>query len=227
MKKITLAILMLFSFSSIASAELGINIGVSGNLGGFTASGTEKSTETQGNVTTHKANETAAVAYGSIFLEKTLPGPLSRLAIGVDYVPSGLESDTVENRIHSKGSAAATDLLTSLENTVKIDFEDLTTYYLTAAISESIYLKAGIVEVDVLTKESMASNARYGDTNMDGTMIGVGYNKTFDNTMFVRLEGAYMDFGSATVNDSTGGGQTVSIDELHGATGKISIGKSF
>jgi len=228
MKKITLAILMLFSFSSIASAELGINIGVSGNLGGFQASGTETSTETALNTTTHKANETAAVGYSSIFIEKTLPGPLSRFAIGYDYVPSALSSDTVENRIHSKGSTASTDTLTSLENSVKIDFDNLSTYYLTAAVTDNLYLKAGIIEVDILTKEVMASNAVYGDTSMDGTMMAIGYNKTFDNTMFVRVEGAYMDFGSASVTDSTAGsGQKVSMNDLQGATGKISIGKSF
>ena len=44
MKKITLAILMILSSFSIASAELGINVGVSAQIGKMDASATEGST---------------------------------------------------------------------------------------------------------------------------------------------------------------------------------------
>ena len=57
-------------------------------------------------------------------------------------------------------------------------------------------------------------------------MFGIGYNATFDNGMFARMEGTYMDFGGASVTASNTDNK-VSMKGLEGASGKISLGKSF
>ena len=77
---------------------------------------------------------------------------------------------------------------------------------------------------DILTKENLGTGGSYGDTNTDAMVLGFGYNKTFDNTIFVRFESIYMDFDSASV---TSGDNTVSLTALDTVTGKLSIGKSF
>ena len=95
MKKITLAILMLLGTFSMASAELGVNIGVSGQLGVFQASATEKADlELAAASRETSRSESAVAAYGfnSVFLEKTL----GRVAVGVDYVLGSLESETYD-----------------------------------------------------------------------------------------------------------------------------------
>ena len=83
MKKIITTIcFVIFSFSQV-SAEVGINVGISGSAGLFTASAKEVADET------HKGSEHGAAAWGSIFIEKTLG---DRLAVGVNYVPTSLET---------------------------------------------------------------------------------------------------------------------------------------
>ena len=87
MKKITIAILMLLGTFSIASAERGVNVGISGNMGVFTA----EAEETMG--TTEKGGSDRAVGvfgYGSIFIEKTLG---DYFMVGLDYSPTEMDSE--------------------------------------------------------------------------------------------------------------------------------------
>ena len=107
---------------------------------------------------------------------------------------------------------------------MKIEFEDLTTYYAAFNVTENLYFKAGVAQVDILTKENLGTGGSYGDTNTDAMVLGFGYNKTFDNTIFVRFESIYMDFDSASV---TSGDNTVSLTALDTVTGKLTVGKSF
>jgi len=214
MKKIILS-LIFSSFMILPAFSLGVNIGVSGTAAVFHASGQENE-----NGEKSKEDATAVASYGSIFVEKTLG---DKLAIGIDYVPATLSSETANNdRLDKTASATAA----SVVNSIKVDFQDLTTYYLTFNVSDSLYLKAGAVTVDVITKESLGTGSTYGDTSMDGTTFGIGYNNAFGNGAFVRLEGSYMDFGSASVTASNGDNK-VSMDNLEGASAKISIGRSF
>tara|TARA_B100000780_G_scaffold173807_1_gene121685 strand:- start:60 stop:710 length:651 start_codon:yes stop_codon:yes gene_type:complete len=216
MKKLTIAVLMLLGTFSMASAELGINIGISASTGVFEAQGTEvEDTEKQ-------AEETgmAVVGWGSIFLEKTLG---SRLVIGVDYVPSALASETSE--------AARTDQVGSLSTNVSVnqkiqaDFDDLTTYYVAFNVTENFFIKGGSVHVDVITNEALGTGSTYPNASLDGNMMGAGYHKNFDNGMFMRAEGNVMEFDGVTLSSSTN--NTVSVDDLNGVSAKISIGKSF
>lgn len=221
MKKILLTtILSVFYFTS-ASADAGINIGVSGQMGLFSATAKETHTDTtSSDSTTFKNSDTevAAVGYASVFIEKTLG---DRLAIGIDYVPSALESDTVES---TKFDKTTTDTSSSKTNTVQIDFEDLTTIYLAFNISENMYVKAGAASVDVITNETLGTGSSYGNASLDGTVLGVGYNKTFDNTMFVRVEGNYMELDGASLSNAD---NKITLNGIDGVTGKISVGKSF
>jgi hypothetical protein len=202
-------------------AELGINVGISGQMGLFTA--TAKEVDTGPNITeTTQDSEIGAAGFASIFIEKTL-GDL--VSVGIDYVPSALTTDTVEtSKLDQTTGAGATR--TAVTNKLKVDFEDLTTYYVALNVTENLYLKAGMTTVDVITKEDLGTGSTYGDTNLDGTLLGVGYNKSFDNTMFVRVEGNYMSFDSASVTSSNTD-NVVTLKNLDGVTGKISIGKSF
>ena len=225
MKKILLTTLLSVFYITSASADAGINIGVSGQMGLFAASAQESHTDTtSSSSTTFKSSDTevAAVGYASVFIEKTLG---ERLAIGIDYVPSALESDTVEST-KTDLSGTGSPLSSSKTNTVQVDFEDLTTIYLAFNISENMYVKAGAASVDVITKETLGTGSTYGNTDMDGEMYAIGYNKTFGETMFLRVEGSYMDFGSTSVTASNTDNK-VELSKLEGLVGKLSIGKSF
>jgi len=226
MKKIMIAILMIFGFNSIASADLGINVGISGSMAAIQATGTDEVTQNSGLVTTSKEDATAVAGWGSVFIEKTLPGPLSRLAIGIDWVGDTLSTETAENDqldLEAQTADEFPDLVNKV-NTVQIDFKDLTTLYLTASITENLYIKGGVSEVDVITNESLATGSSYGNTSLEGTVIGIGFNKTMDNGFFVRAESTYMTWDTARL---TSGHNTVSLGDLAGVKGAISIGKSF
>jgi len=221
MKKTIILILSCTFFTfSIAKAEIGVNVGISGNLGLFAAS----ASETTGGVATHKddGSEHGAAGWGSVFIEKTLG---ERVLLGIDYVPSALETDTTETQkadMRTDGEVTVTQSV----NKVQVDFEDLTTYYLGLNLTENLYAKAGIVKVDVITNETLGTGSTYGNTNLDGNLFGVGYNNVFENGFFLRVEGNYMDFDGATVTSSANSNQ-INLSQLNGVSGKIALGKSF
>jgi len=223
MKKLTLMIISgLYLLTTSAFSEVGLNIGVSGNMGlfGATAQETHTGATTTSITSSDSDSEIAAAAYGSIFIEKEL----GRFLIGFDYVPTPFESDTVETAKQDDQTAnPAAAVKTVATNTVQVDLEDLYTIYVGLNVTENAYIKAGITSMDVITNESLGTGSSYGNTSLDGSMIGVGYHKDFDS-MFVRVEGNYMNFDgvSLTANDNT-----IRLKSLDGVTGKVSIGKSF
>ena len=206
-------IFSLFSFS-YANAEMGVNIGLSGSMGVFHA----EATETEG---TDVASDdaTGVFGYGSIFLEKEL----GMITIGVNYVPSSLESETAENTRLDK---TTTDTRTSKNNSVKVAFEDLTEYYVSLNLGEHFYVKGGISSVDVETKESLATGSEYGNTSLDGTITAIGFNNELDSGVFIRMEAKYMDFDGVTLTSSNTD-NSVNLKSLEGASGSLSIGKTF
>ncbi len=90
MKKLLITfVLSAFYATSAAAADFGVNVGVSGQAGVFTASATEST----GTVAKGNGAEHGAAAYGSVFLEVSMA---DRFMLGVDYVPDALETDTVD-----------------------------------------------------------------------------------------------------------------------------------
>jgi hypothetical protein len=229
MKKITIAILAtLFSYS-IASAELGVSIGVSGQVGVFSASGTESEKLEKQSQDAH-----GVAGYTSFFIEKKLsflPGHLSRLSIGFDHVADTLSSEEVSTaRTDITGVADTSGYVpgvgATITNKAKIDFEDLNTTYLALNVTDSLYVKAGMVTVDVITKETLGTGSTYGNTSIDGTMLGIGFALNRDNGLFLRFEANHTEFDNAKVTASNTD-NFVEMNNLEGAMGKVSIGKSF
>ena len=216
MKKISIAILMTFMTFNMASAELGVNIGVSGQVGVFEARGTEKEA-----TDSHSEEAMAAFGYTSLFIEKTLG---SMITIGVDYVPTALESET---STYHRGDTDAASVVTTKLQKVQVDFDQFMTYYVSLNLTENFYIRGGWSSVDVTTKEVLATGSKYGDTSLDGTTFGAGYNHTFDSGLFLRAEANVTEFGGVSLVSSTNSDNTVTVDDLSGASAKISIGKSF
>ena len=216
MKKITIAILMLLGTFSMASAELGVNVGVSGAMGIFTAKGNEAMGDVDPANGSPYDRAVAPLAMGSLFIEKTLG---DYITVGVDYVPQSLDSESASQ---DKSCEAAT-----CTQTIKVSFDDMTTGYVALNVTENFYVKAGIIQVDVISKESLDTGGTYGNTSTDGTVIAMGYNKELTNGLFVRAEGSYMEFDDITLLADSGETRTAHAKDIGGATGKLSIGKSF
>ena len=214
MKKFIILIVSAIFASSLAQAEIGVNIGISASGAVYEVDGA-KETVTSGNTRTTKATKDAEalVAIGSIFIEKELG---DKFAIGVDYVPHSLESETARN----EGNATNINL-------VQVDFEDLTTIYGTFDFNDNIYAKLGYMEVDAISNETLATGGKYGNATLDGYTVGLGYKRDFVSATFIRLEASYSEFDGVTLINTVDTSKRVTVDGLSGYGAKISVGKSF
>ena len=217
MKKQILVLASLFAllFSSV-QAEMGVNVGVSGNMGLFGAG----ATETEDGEKSRQKDAMLAVSWMSVFAEKTLG---SRFAFGVEYVPTSIESETKDTPTTDMTAGANTN--TAVTQKIKVDFEDLTTVYVRLNITDSLYVKAGAASVDIITNETLGTGSTYGNTSTDGSTIGVGFHNAMDNGMFIRAEANYMELDGVKMTGSNS--HIINVSDMHGATGSISIGKSF
>jgi len=222
MKKILVGIILSLFALNTASAEVGMKVGVAGSAGLF--AGTAKEAQTGNSVNdpteNRKRSELLGIGYASIFVEKSIG---DRFSVGVDYVPTAIESETTETtRNHI--TTAYEEVRTKVENKVQVDFTDLTTLYANINLTENLYAKIGVANVTVETNENLGTGAAYGDTDMDATVLGFGYDNVMDNGVFVRLEANYMDFDGVSL---TSGDNTISVTSLHGVSGRLSIGRAF
>ena len=222
MKKILVGIILSLFALNTASAEVGLKVGVAGSAGLF--AGTAKEAQTGNGAAdpteNRKRSELLGIGYASIFVEKSIG---DRFSVGVDYVPTAIESETTETtRNHI--TTAYEEVRTKVENKVQVDFTDLTTLYANINLTENLYAKIGVANVTVETNENLGTGAAYGDTDMDATVLGFGYDNVMDNGVFVRLEANYMDFDGVSL---TSGDNTISVTSLHGVSGKLAIGRAF
>ena len=219
MKKLIIAItsvLMLLA-SNAMSMELRPAIGVSGNMGVYAATGTEKNYNETGTLkTTTDEHGAFATEFGSIFLELGLNDVIS---LGVDYVPQTLE--TPQNISNENEN----------QNSVEAHFEDLTTVYAKLNLPlGGAYLKLGYSMVDVTSIENMNSGTTYGNDTTDGPTVGIGYNHEVASGVSIRAEITGTDFSDVKANNgvaTTGNRNEIIVKEMIGARGTISLVKEF
>ena len=232
MKKL-LSLVFLSLFYITGSQAAGINVGVSLSGGVFEVDGASEefkaghvSNNSSSSAVSKKASSEGdeaegAFGIGSVFIEKTIG---DRFAIGIDYVPHSMDSETSEN-VQIDGPNEPNG--TSRTNTVQADFTDLTTVYVTASADNGVYVKFGLMSVEVETNESLATGGSYNDTSLDGTMIGIGYARNLDNGAFLRLEGNMMDLDGVTLVNTADSDKSIKVDGISGYGARISVGKSF
>ena len=234
MKKIIFSVFLMLCFGFNANAEKGVNVGATFLYGAFSVDGaTEKlaanhsSGAGSARTVKHSAegeDAEGAFALASIFLEKSLG---DKFAIGIDYVPVSAESETAENVQNKAGSNLTSHVGDSAgTNKVQVDFKDLTTAYAMINFGP-MYVKAGVMTVDVITNETLATGGAYGNTSLDGTMFALGMDRELSNGAFVRFEGTVMDFDGASLTNKNDSTKSVTVDGIEGYGARISIGKSF
>ena len=193
-----------------------------------------------------KGSEDLAIGYVSGFLEAGVFG--TGLRLGLSYVPYALESETTENARYDNCSNNESHLDANSvsdadvnvcptapgKNKVSVDLEDLITMYvayhheLEMPFVDSFFIKAGLLQADVITGESLASGSQYGNTDLQGEFLGLGIEKNLDTGMFVRLEGNVTQFDNIKLtNTNSENTNTIDVTGLDGATATISIGKTF
>jgi hypothetical protein len=226
MKKLLFIMATFCLFLTSAKAELGVNVGASLQVGSAEASGSEN----ENGVISKSNKEEMLFGTGSFFVEKTLdflPGPLSRLSIGYDYVPHEIGTGTATNIRLNENSGGSISNVSAKENNVSAEFEDLNTIYITANITDFLYIKAGLVSVDAITTENLATGSTYGNASLEGEVYGFGLKTSTDSGLFLRAEANWMDIDGATLTSQTNSANKVTLDGIDTVSGRISIGKSF
>ena len=219
MKKILL-MTATFLFVS-ANAFAGINIGLSGAFTSLSTDGTE-TTKSSSEKNTGSKDEKVIVP--SLFLEYQSD---NGIAIGIDIVPG--EADL------GSGTGDDDDAETSGANKASAELTSHNTVYALIPIGGSgIYLKGGVARATVDTTETLATGTTYGNEDVDGLMIGAGFQRSGDNGLFFRAEGTYTDYEEVKFNGSFGGNaagddavRNVVDADIDALALRISLGKSF
>ena len=229
MKKLIYIAVFLLGFTSYASANPSINIGVSLTGGVFDAAGEEifsgdhssNTTSTKVSKKTSAEGDDAETLFGlgSVFVEASINDVVS---VGIDYVPHGVDSETTENVQGSDAPGSA-----RVTNTVDVSFDDYRTIYLLLKSEVGAYFKAGYTEIDVTTNEKLNTGGKYGDTTLEGMIFGIGYNHELNDGMFVRAEYNIMDFDDVTLTNTADSTKSIKASDIEGYGARISVGKSF
>ena len=258
MKKILAAICFSFLSLSFANAGI-LTLGISGNASllsvdgketisgttnagvdwGDTSAGTRAATATA--ATTESTSDDLAIGYITLFGELGLFD--TGLRVGLSYVPYALESETTENVRNDNCSQVeghldepvASQTCSATTSKVGVDLEDLITMYvsyhhdLDLPFVSSVFIKAGIIEADVITRDVLSSGSQYPNTSLAGDFFGLGFEKNLEEQgLFVRLEGGITEFDSIKlVNSNSENSNTINITGMDGASATISIGKTF
>ena len=220
--KIAILAISFVSFLGIqtASALEGLSVGISANYSAFMGTGKETSTSSGG--TTKKVTEEDGIfdtTVGSIFIEYGLS---DAVAFGVERVLEDMQTPTNTNTQHT----SRTDQ-TNLTNTVKADFKDHTTIYANINMPFNTYLKLGYNMVDIATGESLDTGGAYPDVDTTGVTVGLGYQHTAGNGMFIRAELSASEYDSISAQNTNEADKVISVSDMYGASASIKLGKSF
>ena len=199
MKKILISLsagaALLFGTVSAFSADgLGIGVALSGARISATGTETEGTMTAAGEVNATGVKNNTAI--GSIFAEYTK----GWLTVGLDYVPVDADvSDKTKTRNDTETSVTSTNTTTSTARAQKAQAQisdHLTAY---VEVGSAAYLKAGYVQVTVDTQESLGTGSTYGNADLDGVLLGVGYKGDWGSNGFYKLEGTYTNYDSLSI----------------------------
>jgi hypothetical protein len=217
--KITLIAVISSVLMALPSNAMEKRLGISASYIGVNADGTETMKDSSKKNST-EASETGVIA--SIFGEISTD---SGLGLGVEYVPGSADINSA-NRSRSDDDEETTG-----DNKASADIDGLTSVYIIKTFESGLFVKAGMTSTTVNTTEVLATGSKYGDVDIDGTVLGIGINRTTDSGMFFRVSGEYTDYDDISLTSQTAdavSGTKNKIDASLDTTAfKLAIGKAF
>lgn len=123
-----------------------------------------------------------------------------RFAVGLDYIPFDADvSNKTKKRTDTETSVTGTTTSTTTSRTqqAQASLEDHFTLYGHMNLTDSMYLKAGVVQVSLITEDSLDTGSKYGNKDIDGITYGIGF--TDGNS---RMEIAYTDYEDFSISSS-------------------------
>jgi len=165
-----------FAVGSASAAGLGL--GGTGHLMKVDASGSETvSAQNGGAAQTSNASVDNITVVPSYYLELTM-GENNNWALGYEAIPGAADvSDKTHTRTDTELSVTSTVAHTSNSRAFKADaeVEDFKVIYAEVPLGSLFYVRAGISEITVNTKETASGNGgSYGNATLDGMQYGFG-----------------------------------------------------
>ena len=232
MKKVLF--ILLASVLSFGSAQaVDISVGASINQSVFAATGKEDNyseTGASGGAIVTEEYGAFKDSYPSIFIEVGLNESFSvgLSAQGQFGTPTNVNERCTSNQANCDSAGETTPT-----STVNADFESYLIAYGKVNIPlGGLYVKGGLSRVDVVVNETQASGNTYPDTDTTGYMVAIGYQIDMAATgVSVRAEVQGHAFDDVEVNNgkskSSGNYNSVTVSDMIGASGTISLVKTF
>ena len=197
-KLITILALMVASLGFSAANAGQFGLGVSGSIAAVDAVGTEVDKDGTADTSVRKATAGNNAMLGSIFAEYSFDNGIT---LGIDHIPGSADVNNSTLTRTDDSSEAAQDGDRSANATI----DNHMTYYVELPIHAGLYLKAGMLEMDVNSNESdtVTTAGSYGGTSVDGEMFGFGYKNTFGERGFYKVEATKRTYDTITLNSTT------------------------
>ena len=229
MKKILISVFLLLGTFSLASADIGVNIGASGSIGLYDTTGSE--TDVGPNVTETNTTKKQEMLGGmaSVFIEKELgflPGPLKRITIGYDKVVHEIKTGSASHTVSDLDGDHVLNENFDRKNTIGATIDNINTIYATVRITDWLYVKHGSMEADVISTESLETGSVYGNASIDGKVNAIGLNFETESGIFTRFEYEDIQLDGFTLQSSNAN-NSVKLTDINGSSYKVSIGKAF
>jgi opacity protein-like surface antigen len=215
---LTAAVFGLLANASIADST---NIGVKASFGNFNATGSETQATLTNAQRAGKSGD-ANFPFGSIFIEREINFTSAGVTLGLDYIPVSAEVETIKGTTTTNAKVQVNNVWTLYVQPTKKLNDGL-----------SIFAKIGYTSGDLEVKDvRQVSGASYNTANttlsasktLEGPVVGLGLNKDFSNSLFVRFEVTYTDFDEVTARNSNSTLLKANT-ELYSAA--LSFGKKF
>ena len=228
MKKILTIIsvvsLMSFNSNALEVSDMSVTAGISVNSAVYGASAKETNRAEDNTIkTTQSESGVFTDSHTSGFIELNAGEFVS---IGFEHTPDSITTPQADRTTN-----------TNAKTTVSVDFNDLNISYVKFNIPGGLYLKAGYVETDLDVKESMASGSTYSNPSTSGSVLGIGYARSVnDSPLAIRIEGSYMELDDVTSTNgvsasggtvANGGQNKIDASNLEGLNAKLALTYTF
>ena len=202
---ITILFASLFAFS-VANADY--IVGVKGAYVQIDASGTESDKDGTADTSTRTKSVDNDAFIASLYTEYSMDAGYASegngFTFGFEYTPGSADvSDKTFKRTDATTDANETTQDDG-ERTANAEVENYMNLYLEMPLYSSMYLRAGMAQIDVNTLETnlSTSSGAYGNDTLDGLNLGIGFKGVSSNTTW-KLAYEQTDFDTLNLNSTT------------------------
>ena len=233
-RNILIGLVATISLTSVAYAG-SFGLGVTGSYTTIDASGSEtEATNTGTENSVFKATVDNNVFLGSVFIEYSLDDASwgsagNGITIGLKHTPGSADvSDKVKSRADTETSVTGdpTTNSTSRTQTAQAEIDNYNNFYIEVPLYKSLYVKAGMSQIDVNTKETTngSNGGTYGNKTLDGTNIGIGVKGVTASNIIWKLAYEDTNFDTLKLTSTTSNTLNADLDTQEVA---LSIGYRF